>query len=229
MKGELLQVWARSWQEVWLRLSRSSLSPNDLFMELVSGLAIPPSPPSAPPSPPMSAYNEDGILIDESSMKAQQAYEHALGLYAKARSEYESALSSEPEAKILFRKLMNEVTTEARAIKFLETAFAALEAYGEANLTERFRSLVGEFIAKFSLRYEIRGPFALHTTIPGVFCKLISEIRRMSATDPHLKSLLSEFEEAFGDLKTGHTQAKIKSSLQKQFNLRTPDIGDCSA
>jgi hypothetical protein len=219
MNGELLPVWDRSWQEVWLPLSKSSMAPDDLFVELVGGLATPPPPPTPPAAPPASAFDVEGVLVDPIALHARQEYEVAVEKYTERRSEYESALTSEVMAKSFFRKLLGEVPDEASAIDFLELAHTTLVGYGNARLTARFRKLVGKFIARFSLRYELRGNFSLHATIRGVFTKLISEVKKLAATDSHLNDLLLEFEQAFGDLRTDHTQARIKTSLQKQFNL----------
>jgi hypothetical protein len=219
MNGELLPVWDRSWQEVWLPLSKSSVAPEDLFVELVGGLAVPPQQPTAPAAPPASTFDVEGVLVDLIALNARQEYEVAIGKYTERRSEFETALTSGAMARSFFRKLLSTVSGEASAINFLELAHATLVAYGDGNLTARFRKLVGDFIARFSLRYELRGNFSIHATIPGVFTKLISELKKLAATDPHLKDLLFEFEEAFGDLKSDQTQARIKTSLQKQFNL----------
>lgn len=219
MNGEILPVWSRTWSEIWLRLSRSSVAPNDLFMEFVATLASPPRQPTPPPLPPSSAYDADGQLTDVGAIQLRQEYEKSLDEYAIARSEYATALTSEDKAKAYFRKIANQVATETEAISLLESAFSALEAYGNDGLLQRYRALVSEFIRGFSLRYEIRNGFSLHATIPGVFCKVISELKKLAAHDAHIKDLLSEFEEAFADLRSERTQAKIKSSLQKQFNL----------
>jgi hypothetical protein len=201
MNGELLLVWGRSWHEVWLPLSKSTTSPEDLFVEFVGGLAIPPQPPTPPAAPPASAFDVDGILVDPTALFARQEYEVAMEKYTERRSEYESALTSETMAKSFFRKLLGEVSNEAGAVEFLESAHATLVSYGDARLTARFCKLVSKFIARFSLRYELREKFSLHATIPGVFTKLISEMKRLAANDSHLNSLLLEFEQAFGDLR----------------------------
>jgi hypothetical protein len=219
MNGELLPVWDRSWHEVWLRLSKSSMAPEDLFVELVGGIATPPVQPIPPAAPSANAFNTEGVLVDLVALNARKEYELATGRYTERRSEYESALTSETKARSFFRELLDEVSHEAEAIDFLESAHATLVGYGNAVFTARFRKLVIKFIVRFSLRYELRDNFSLHATIPGVFTKLISEVKKLAATDSHLNDLLLEFEQAFGDLRTDHTQARIKTSLQKQFNL----------
>jgi hypothetical protein len=47
----------------------------------------------------------------------------------------------------------------------------------------------------------------------------MQQLRIVSLQDAHLQGLLAEFEEAFRDLKTGLSQARIKTCRQKQFNL----------
>lgn len=219
MNGELLPVWDRSWQEVWLRLSKSSMAPEDLFVELVRGLAVPPQQPVLPGVPPASSFDSEGILVDQVALNAQEDYKVAMQGYAEIRNEYEAALTSEVRARSFFRKLLGEVSNEVGAINFLESAHVTLVAYGNDRLTARFRHLVHNYITRFSLRYELRGKFSLHSTISGVFVKLISEVKKLAAADPHLNDLILEFEEAFSDLRANQTQARIKTSLQKQFNL----------
>jgi hypothetical protein len=219
MNGELLPIWSRTWQEVWLRLSKSPMAPEDLFMELVGGLAPEPQQPPSPPQPPAEAFDMNGALIDPDALRARGEYEKALASYSEYRNKYETALNSELQARAFFRKLLNEIDSEAKAINFLEAAYEVLEPYGDDGLMDRFRKLVNDFIVGFSLRYELRGQFSLHATIPGVFSKLISEVKRVAGADAHLNGLLSEFEEAFADLKTNRTQARMKTCFQKQFNL----------
>src|SRR5260370_40350521 len=104
MNGELLPVWDRSWHEVWLPLSKSSMAPEDLFVELVGGLATLPPQPTPPAAPPASAFDVEGVLVDPTALNARQEYEVAVGKYNESRSENESALTSEAMAKTFFRK-----------------------------------------------------------------------------------------------------------------------------
>jgi hypothetical protein len=94
MNGELLPVWDRSWHEVWLRLSKSSMAPEDLFVELVGGIATPPVQPIPPAAPSANAFNTEGVLVDLVALNARKEYELATGRYTERRSEYESALTS---------------------------------------------------------------------------------------------------------------------------------------
>jgi len=219
MNGELLPVWSRTWTEIWSPLSKQSSAPNDLFIELVSGLATAPEEPVAPIVASADAYGANGELIDAAAIQARSNYEKAVSRYSEDRKAYEAALNSEEDARAFFRDLLKRVTTEGEAVLFLEKSYEPLTAYGDPGLTEHFRQLVGDFLGGFSLRYELRGQFSLHTTMPGVFTKLISELRKVALADSHLSALLEEFEESFADLRTSRTQARMKTCLQKQFNI----------
>ena len=219
MNGELLSVWSRTWQEVWLPLAKSSRAPDDLFVELARGLAPTPQQPASPAPRPVEAFDASGQLINAEAIQERGEYEDAIVRYSEYRDKFETALNSESAAREFFRELLSQISNEVAAVNFLEAAYTTLASYGDVYLTDRFRLLITRFLVGFSLRYEVRKPFSLHATIPGVFSKLISEIRRLSAEDEHLSNLFSEFEEAFSDLKSNRSQARIKTCLQKQFNL----------
>ncbi|MGJ4911788.1 hypothetical protein [Bradyrhizobium sp. HKCCYLS2033] len=218
MNGELLPVWPRTWQEIWVALSKHSSAQVDLFMEMVSGLAVPPRPPGLPVAPPPEAFDENGVLVDNAAIQARQDYETAFAKYSESRSAYETAQNSEEDARLYFREMLKDISTEDAAILFLEKSHVVLVDYNR-GLAERFRELLVNFVTNFNLRYEVRGLCSLHATIPGLFTKLISELKRISLQDPHLTALLCEFEEAFSDLKINRTQARMKTCLQKQYNV----------
>jgi hypothetical protein len=219
MNGELLPIWPRTWKEVWLRLANSKSAPDDLFIELVSGLAKIPKQPIAPAPPSPEAFSANGELVDPVALQARSDYAEAMLRYSDYRNRYETALNSEEEARAFFRILLGHVSNEAEAVQFLEAAYGVLVSHGDVGLVHRFSLIVNEFLLGFSLRYELRQQFSLHATIPGVFSKLISEVKKIALADVHLNGLLSEFEESFADLKSNRTQARMKTCLQKQFNL----------
>ena len=219
MNGELLPVWPRTWREIWLRLASSNCAPDDLFIELVSSLAPPPKQPSSPKAPPPDAFDAEGKLIDQAALQARDDYDALMRSYSDYRDRYELALNSETQARAFFRRLLAKIDSEGSAVDFLEAADGALGSFGNLQLLSRYRRLAGEFVSRYSLRYEIRQDFALHPTISGVFAKLISELKIITGANSHLRDLLAEFEESFADLKSNRTQARIKTCLQKQFNL----------
>jgi hypothetical protein len=219
MNAELLPVWASTWPELWSRLAKSAEAPDDLFIGLVGELATEPQPPAVPLPPSPHAFDEAGALVDRATIRARDEYDKAQLLYNSARDKYVSALSSEPLAKQFFRGMLLKISSEYDAVKFLESVHESLIALEYNDLTNIYKKLVVEFLQKFSLRYEMRGPFSLRATMPGVFVKMMREIKIIACGDAHLRSLMEEFEEAFSDLREERTQAKIKTCLQKQFNL----------
>jgi hypothetical protein len=190
-----------------------------LFIGLVDGLAPVPQHPAAPLPLPPDAFDPEGNLINVDAIKARDDFEAALERYRSERDEYETALSSEFLAKKFFKKMLKNVNREADALDFLERAYKALAALENIDITNRYREFVATFLRKFNLRYDLRGQFYLQPTIPGVFAKLMNEVKAIAACDTHLNALMTEFEESFSDLRTERTQARIKTCLQKQFNL----------
>jgi hypothetical protein len=81
MTGELLQVWPRTWNEIWLRLAKSKTAPADLFVVLVTDLAIVPKQPIPPPAPPADAFNAVGEIVDAEAIEARDDYTPTCGRF----------------------------------------------------------------------------------------------------------------------------------------------------
>ncbi|PAQ11707.1 hypothetical protein [Mesorhizobium temperatum] len=227
MNSELLPIWPSTWPEIWQRLKKSSAAPDDLFVMLVDGIAPLPKHPTAPATPPPVAFDQEGNLVDTAAIQARDVYELELERYATERDRYETALSSEALAKPFFKAMLRDIGDETDALEFLERAHKTLIELGIVGLADHYRGLVIAFLKKFNLRYELRGQFSLHATIPGLFSKLMNEVKAITALDAHLNTLMGEFEEAFSDLRAERTQARIKTCLQKQFNLLEGLGGKC--
>ncbi len=219
MTGELLPAWPRVSKEVWLPLAKSASAPDDLFVVLVEALAEAPHAVPERPVPPAEAFDENGKIADPHWLSVMGQYERLAASVMDYRGRYETALNSEQNARQFFMWLGSGVSTEADAITFLESAHEALEAYGSPELTRRFEQLMNRFVRNFNLRYEIRDPFSFSATMPGVFSKMISEIRQIADADVHLRDLLRDFEAAYADLRAERSSGRMKTCLQKQFNL----------
>ena len=102
---------------------------------------------------------------------------------------------------------------------FLEAAHPALDDLSGDELSNRYFSLLSGFIDKFSLRYDLRRPCILCPTVPGIFASLVRDLRALTNQDPHLKMLMSEFEDAVRDLRHEGSDRRIKTCIQKQMNL----------
>lgn len=132
-----------------------------------------------------------------------------------------AAIVDDPEQSLVaFRQSKaNELKGERALIDFLERAHGVIEDFGEPNLVRKYFSLIEDFIEKYSLRYDLRRPFSLHPTLPGVFAHLMRDLRNVTAQDAHLNTLMHEFEEAIRDLKADQSSGRIKICIQKQMNL----------
>jgi len=219
LSGDLHSVWGRNWEEVWLPLSRSKAAPNDFFIEMVIGTSPVPRPPRALAPFPEKAFDDDGNLSDPVALAARDKYEASLKMHLADRDAYETALSSAVSAEEYFWNFHRGVSDEISSIDFLQESYSVIKALDDDQLTSEYVSLIKSFVSNYNLRYEVRGKFALCPTIPGVFSKMMSETKRITLDDPHLDLLMLEFEEAFSDLTVDRSQAKIKTCLQKQFNL----------
>ncbi|WP_233999305.1 hypothetical protein, partial [Erythrobacter sp. HI0063] len=66
-------------------------------------------------------------------------------------------------------------------------------------------NLVEAFIDKYSLRYDLRRPFSMHPTLPGIFARVVRNLKAAAQTDPHLATAFHEFEDALRDLTAERT------------------------
>jgi hypothetical protein len=218
MTGKLASVLLLSWREVFLPLSRGRKIPKDLFNALVEGVWRAPVPPQEPVPPPPEAYNELGELIEPHALAALQSYEARLLQMASERKEYEAAVSS-MDARPYFKRLLQVAAREeGLAVTFVERCYQALEGLDE-GIRDKYGALGREFLVRHNLRYEARDGFSLYPTVPGMFAELLSELRLASAANLHTQTMFQEFEEAFRDLKAGRTEARLKTCLQREFNL----------
>mgnify|MGYP006959304734 CR=1 FL=1 len=219
MKGELLTAWPYMWSDIWVRLYETQGTPVELFSELYAALMPKPRAPVAPPAP--TIFDADGNMSDPAEIAADAAYKLELEDYTKRRLAYEQALTAKPEeARAWLReRLQATLVTEADAILALEKAFLTIEDIGGDALSNRYVTLVEAFLAKYNLRYDLRRPFSLHPTLTGVFAQLVAQLKATTMTDAHLNGVMSDFEDAFRDLKAGSTPARIKACISRQANL----------
>src|SRR4030095_1931436 len=106
-----------------------------------------------------------------------------------------------------------------RVVPFLEGAPTVLNDLAGDALSNRYFNLLAAFIEKFSLRYDLRRPCVLCPTLSGVFTSLVRDLRALTGADPHLDTLMKEFENAVRDLRHDCSDGRIKTCIQKQVNL----------
>jgi hypothetical protein len=113
----------------------------------------------------------------------------------------------------------SQIKGEIALIGFLAEAFKIIEDFGGDTLANRYFNLVDAFIARYSLRYDLRRSFQLNPTLPGLFARLVNDLKSTASADPALQGLLQDYEEAFRDLGYGATEGRMKTCFIKQFNL----------
>jgi hypothetical protein len=112
-----------------------------------------------------------------------------------------------------------ELAGERELIRFLESVHPILDDLGGDALANHYFTLLGYFMEKYSIRYDLRRSCTLCPTIPGVFASLFRDLRGLTARDAHLDSLMKDYENAVRDLRVDCSDGRIKTCIQKQVNL----------
>ena len=108
---------------------------------------------------------------------------------------------------------------ELALLEFLERVHRVTMDLGGDALSNRYFVLMEAFLEKYSLRYDLRRPFSLHPTLPGIFARLVRDLKEVTRRDADLHPLMVDFEEAVRDLSMGTTPGRMKTCFIKQFNL----------
>jgi len=189
MRGEFIGVWSETWREIWLPLIDQPLG-------------------------------DDGEGVPED-------------VFCELYRALAPALSPRPSVEDLADIIDNPVQSreafegrtaagfagERALVGFFESAHEALDDLGGDELSNCYFNLLEGFIDKFSLRYDLRRPCTLCPTLPGVFASLVRDLRVLTSQDPHLDTLMKEFENAVRDLRHDSSDGRIKTCIQKQVNL----------
>lgn len=221
MRGEFIGVNGEIIGEIFERFMVETSGdefPDEGIWESIFREAIPaPTPPEAPA---YTAFDDEGQIFLEGDIQARAAYEAASAHYQDRLEAYNDA-SNRPDLawQYIVSFFEDAATTERQIVKALEDAFEAVEDYGGGNLANAYYQIVERFLDKYSLRYDLRRPFSLHPTLPGMFARLIRDLKRATSQDAALSALMHDFEEAVRDLKQEQTPRKIKQCLAAQFNL----------
>jgi hypothetical protein len=135
----------------------------------------------------------------------------------------ERTINDPSASRLAFESISaRDIAGERALVEFFESVHGTLEEFqnhGDDTLTNRYFNLLGAFIEKFSLRYDLRRPCTLCPTLAGVFAGLVRDMRGVTSADPHLDTLMKEFENAVRDLRQDYSDTRIKTCIQKQVNL----------
>lgn len=176
--------------------------------------------PAAPVAPTYMSFDDDGQIYLDGDLQARETYETASALFQERLESYNDASN---RADLTWQYIVtffeDPATNERQIVKALEDAFVAIEDYGGGNLANAYYLIVEGFLEKFSLRYDLRRPFSLHPTLPGIFARLIRELKQVTSQDAALSALMRDFEDNIRDLKAEQSPRRIKQCLAAQFNL----------
>jgi hypothetical protein len=217
MRGEFIGVSQELFSEIFQPLEELDEVDNSLFLDLFRD-SIPK--PVEPHDPVPLDLNEDGEIFLPGDLEADAAYKTEFSRYQQRLEAYTDASSQEDLAWNYFQEfIVDPATTEAQIVNFLEDAFEVLQESGGDELSNDYYRKIERFLEKYSLRYDLRRPFSLHPTLPGLFARLIRDLKEVTSQDAALSALMHDFEEAVRDLKSDRTPRKIKQCLAAQFNL----------
>jgi hypothetical protein len=218
MRGEIIGVWSETWREIWEPLAKHKIFGKDLIPDLYREFFPEPRVPEEPK--PIHPLDADGKIVHPDDVEKRSAYETALKQYNEDRAIYEEIVSGGTKGHDNFKQnLESKVQEETSAVWIFEKAHNVIVDYGDDDYTNKYFLLAERFLQKYSLRYDLRRPFTLHPTLSGLFSRLFTELKTIASRDVHLNSLFLEFEDALRDLKLGTTPSRMKTCMQKQFNL----------
>lgn len=129
-------------------------------------------------------------------------------------------LASTRLSREAFTKVSSDQIAGERALSlFYEEAHSVLNELRGDKLSDEYTRLLGQFVQKYSLRYDLRPPCQLCPTLPGIFSSLFRELQDFTAANAHLDELMKAFEESLRDLRGDPSSGRIKTSIQKQMNF----------
>jgi hypothetical protein len=154
-------------------------------------------------------------------------------LYCELYRELSAALKRKPtpeeladiidnpaQAKAKFESTnVADIEGERALATFFERTHDVLDELAGYSLSNSYFNLLFSFVQKFSLRYDLVRPCTLTPTLQGMFASLLRDLRIATSQDPHLDSLMTDFENAVRDIGDNPSDGRIKTCIQKQVNL----------
>lgn len=190
MSGEFLNVWSETQREIWERLANVDDAPNDLYCELFRSIA-----------------------------KALKKPENASELIAW-QAKFEEVLTDADLSKTTFYAIgAKDLNGERALCVFFEDVFETLDELGGDALKVPYGEILNEFIAKYSLRYQILVSNKIVPTLVGIFSSLVRDLAKYADDDEHLADLLTAFQSSIQELHGGMSEERIKTCIQRQMNL----------
>lgn len=176
--------------------------------------------PKPPVAPEPTALNQEGEIYLPGDIARFEKYKSDLVTYEDRSAAFNDATADEAIAWKYFNWfILSENTAEIEIVRVIERAFDVFEEFGGDELANNYFACVEKFLEKYSLRYDLRRPLSLHPTLPGIFSKLVKELKVIAARDKNTADRLHDFEEAIRDLKIDYSSRRIRICIQAQMNL----------
>lgn len=106
-----------------------------------------------------------------------------------------------------------DFASEFGIVGFLEAAHEVITDYDLPGYEDFFKRLLRDFLRKYNLRYRLDDPFTLRFLLPGSFTNLYAELHRLNAANPHLASLLADFEHSFNQYSRSQADADLRNCI----------------
>jgi hypothetical protein len=101
---------------------------------------------------------------------------------------------------------------------FLEDAHGVVADYDIPGYADFYAGLVRAFLLKYNVRYRLDDPFKLRFLLPGSFMNLYGELQRLNVGNPHLVTLMEEFEHAFDQYARSLNATDLKTCIARASN-----------
>lgn len=225
MRGEFLGVqsllMAEVFEPLFAFIEENDIDVEDLWLDILQS-ALPR--PTTPIAPTFQSYNDDGELYLPEDLEAREAHEVALAQHQAELEIYMDASTDDDLAQAYICDFFADTSSEHAIVDTLEKAFDPFNDAGGDQLSNAYFAAVQGFIEKFSLRYDVRRPsynrrMSIYPTLPGMFTKMLRELKVATDQDPNLADLMSAFDETIIDLRDERSPTRMKRCIAAQFNL----------
>lgn len=106
---------------------------------------------------------------------------------------------------------------ELSIVGFLESAFTTIQDFEIPRFEKLYKYLVRQFIRKYNLCYRVDDPFRVRLVLPGVFASFYEDLTRANGTDPRLRTMMNNFERAFGSYARTREAHELNSCVTNAF------------
>jgi hypothetical protein len=225
MRGEFLGVqrllMAEVFEPLFEFIEENDIEVEDLWLDILQSALPRPVPPVAPT---YQSYNEDGELHLPEDLETRATYEADLERHQAKLETYMDASTDDRLARDYIHNFFDDALSEHAIVEILEKSFEPFDDAGGDQLSNAYFVAVQTFIEKFSLRYDVRRPsfnrrMSIYPTLPGLFTKMLRDLRLSSAQDAALAALMAAFEETIRDLHDERSPRRVKQCIAAQFNL----------